>query len=64
MTSPHDIERRLNDLEQTAGVDDLLDEVVITVDTTADGDPVTIDGEILNASDTVTVADFTDEGEY
>jgi len=58
--TPHDIDRRLDDLERTAAPDDPIDEVHIVTGTTADGDLVTIDGEVLDDADTTPVADFTD----
>jgi hypothetical protein len=59
--TPHDIDRRLDDLERTAAPDDPIDEVHIVTGTTADGDLVTIDGDRLYAEETTVVADFTDE---
>jgi hypothetical protein len=55
----NDLQNRTDDLERAAGVDDPIDEVHVITGTTADGDLVTIDGEILAAEDTTLVADFT-----
>jgi hypothetical protein len=58
--TPRDLDRRLDELERTAAPEDPIDEVHVVTDTTADGDPVTIDGEVLDDADTTLVADFTD----
>lgn len=55
----NDLQNRTDDLERTAAPDDPIDEVHVVTDTTADGDPVTIDGEVLVDADTTLVADFT-----